>query len=101
MTLQILIHQQILLYHSKPSGQLSGTLVSDSELLRIPSMWLYNGRRHILINGSLNLLTGYLEDVKLREFVDWSEIYPEQYKLMTEDNYDVLTEDGSTVIIGQ
>lgn len=98
--LQVLIAQQILLYNSKPNNLLTGTLLDEVKLLRMPSLWDYNGKNHILISGSLNLLTGYLEDVKLREYVEWSDVYPEQFKLITEDNYDVLTEDGNIVIIG-
>lgn len=98
--LQVMIAQQILLYNSKPNNLLTGTLLDEVQLLRLPSLWDYNGKSHMLISGSLNLLTGYLEDVKLREYVEWGDLYPEQFKLITEDNFDVLTEDESTVIIG-
>lgn len=98
--LQVMIAQQILLYNSKPNNLLTGTLLDEVQLLRLPSLWDYNGKNHMLISGSLNLLTGYLEDVKLREYVEWGDLYPEQFKLITEDNFDVLTEDESTVIIG-
>lgn len=98
--LQVLIAQQILMYNSKPNNLLTGTLVSEDDMMRLPGIWSYDGKKHILISGSLDLLTGYLEDVKLREYVEWKEIYPDQYDLMTEDGYDVLTEDGYDIIVG-
>lgn len=98
--LQVLIAQQILMYNSKPNNLLSGTLVSEDKMLRLPGIWTYNNKNHILISGSLDLLTGYLEDVKLREYDMFDDIYPEQYNLITEDSANVLTEDSKTVVIG-
>ena len=98
--LQVLIAQQVLMYNSKPNNLLTGTLVSDSELLRLSSLWSYNGKKHILISGTMNFTTGHLEDVKLREYLPWSELYPEQYKLLTEDGAELRTEANQKIIIG-
>lgn len=98
--LQVLIAQQILLYNSKPNNLINGTLVSEDRMLRLPGIWTYNNKKHNLISGSLDLITGYLEDVKLREFVEWSDIYPETYLLITEDAQNVLTEDSQLIYIG-
>jgi hypothetical protein len=68
-------------------------------MLRLPGIWTYNGKNHILISGSLDLLTGYLEDVKLREYVRWPELYPEDFNLLTESSEYVLTEDNEKVVI--
>ena len=97
--LQVLIAQQILLYNSKPNNMLTGTLLDAVEVLKVPSLWEYNGKKHILISGSLDLLTGHLEDVKLREYVRWPELYPDDFYLMTEDDQNVLTEDSNKVVI--
>lgn len=97
--LQVLIAQQILLYNSKPNNLLTGTLVFEDKMLRLPGIWTYNGKNHILISGSLDLLTGYLEDVKLREYVRWPELYPEDFNLLTESSEYVLTEDNEKVVI--
>ena len=97
--LQVMIAQQILLYNSKPNNLLTGTLLDEVQLLRMPSLWDYNGKSHMLISGSLNLLTGYLEDVKLREYVRWPELYPDDFYLMTEDDQNVMTEDNNKVVI--
>ena len=97
--LQVLIAQQILLYNSKPNNLLTGTLVSEDKMLRLPGIWAYNGKNHILISGSLDLLTGYLEDVKLREYVRWPELYPEDFNLLTESSEYVLTEDNEKIVI--
>lgn len=98
--LQVMIAQQILLYNSKPNNLLTGTLLDEAQLLRLPSLWDYNGKSHMLISGGLNLLTGFLEDVKLREYVDWGNVFPDQYKLTTEDSLDVLTENGVNIVVG-
>ena len=97
--LQALIAQQILLYNSKPNNLLTGTLVSD-DLLRLPGIWSYEGKNHILISGSLDLLTGYLEDVKLREYVEWGDLYPEQHNLLTEEGDNLVTDSDDKIIIG-
>ena len=97
--LQVMIAQQILLYNSKPNNLLTGTWLDDVQLLRMPSLWDYNGKNHMLISGNLNLLTGYLEDVKLREYVRWPELYPDDFYLMTEDDQNVMTEDSNKVVI--
>ena len=97
--LQVLIAQQILLYNSQPNNLLTGTLLDAVEVLKVPSLWEYNGKKHILISGSLDLLTGHLEDVKLREYVRWPELYPDDFYLMTEDDQNVLTEDSNKVVI--
>lgn len=97
--LQVLVAQQILLYNSKPNNLLTGTLVSDEKMLRLPGIWTYNDKNHILISGSLDLLTGYLEDVKLREYLRWPELYPDDFYLMTEDDQNVVTEGNNKVVI--
>ena len=97
--LQVLIAQQILLYNSQPNNLLTGTLLDAVEVLKVPSLWEYNGKKHILISGSLDLLTGHLEDVKLREYVRWPELYPDDYYLYTEASQNVLTEENNNVII--
>ena len=98
--LRVLIAQQILLYNSKPNNLLTGVLVSEDKMLRLPGIWTYNGKNHIMISGSLDFLTGYLEDVRLREYTRYNNVYPEQFKLTTEDSSDVLTEDSETIVIG-
>lgn len=98
--IQTLIGQQILLYNSKPNNLLTGTLLAEGDMVKLNSLWRFNDKLHILTGGSLDLLSGYIEDAQLREYVEWGELYPEPYKLITEDGYDVLTENSEIVIIG-
>ena len=97
--LRVLIAQQHLLYRSRPNNLLTGTLVHEKKLLKIPSLWSFKDKNHILISGRLNYLTGYLEDVKLREYARWPELYPDDFYLQTEAGDNVLTEDEQNVLI--
>jgi hypothetical protein len=99
--LQVLIAQQILLYNSKPNNLLTGTLVSEDKMLRLPGIWTYNGKKHVLISGSLDLITGYLEDVKLREYVEWGQIYPDEGIFITEIGQNVNSENDKLISIGK
>lgn len=99
--LQVLIAQQILLYNSKPNNLLTGTLVSEDKMLRLPGIWTYNGKKHVLISGSLDLITGYLEDVKLREYVEWGQMYPDEGIFITEIGQNVNSENDKLISIGK
>ena len=61
-----LIHQQILPYYAKPNNLLSGELATENPTFN--SLYEWNGKLHILMSGALNLLTGRMENVMLREF---------------------------------
>ena len=98
--LQVLVAQQILLYNSKPNNILTGSLVAEGEIMRFPVLWRYGNRNHILVSGTMDLLTGYLEDVKLMEYKEWKDLYPDDYYFVTEFNEQVMTEDNNNVIIG-
>ena len=65
----------------------------------MPSLWSYKDKNHILISGRLNYLTGYLEDVKLREYARWPELYPDDFYLQTEAGDNLLTEDDQNILI--
>lgn len=99
--LQVLVAQQILMYNSKPNNILTGSLIAEGEILRFPAIWKYGGRNHILVSGTMDLLTGHLEDVKLMEYVDWKDLYPDDHYFMTETSDQILTEENTKVIIGK
>ena len=99
--LQVLVAQQILMYNSKPNNILTGSLIAEGEILRFPAIWKYGGRNHILVSGTMDLLTGHLEDVKLMEYVDWKDLYRDDYYFMTETSDQILTEENTKVIIGK
>ena len=97
--LRVLIAQQLLLYNSQPNNLLTGTLLDENKVLKMPSLWSYRDKNHILTSGRLNYLTGHLEDVKLREYVRWPELYPDDFYLQMESGENVLTEDDQNVLI--
>jgi hypothetical protein len=72
--LAALIHKQLLCYHSKPNNVLSGTIV-NGELSNLRVIWMWNEKKHLMIGGTLNYLTGNIENAVLREFVTYEEMW--------------------------
>ena len=67
--LSILIHQQTLAFHAKPNNILTGELRdAGGTFPDFRSIWRWNGKDHLLISGTLNILTGRMESAMLREF---------------------------------
>ena len=64
--LSVLIHQQILAYYAKPNNLLTGELVVDNPVFNAQYRW--KGKNHIITSGTLNVLSGRMENVTLREF---------------------------------
>lgn len=64
--LPVLIHQQMLAYYSKPNNVLTGELATSNPLFN--ALYEWNGKKHILTSGALNILTGRMENAVLREF---------------------------------
>jgi hypothetical protein len=56
----------------------------------------------VLVSGQLDLMSGFIEDAKLREYLDWEKLWPAEGYLLTEDeaNY-VISNDGSRILIGK
>lgn len=72
--LAVLVHKQLLCYHSKPNNLLSGTIVNAS-LVDPRTIWTWKGKEHLLLSGSLNILTGHIDGAVLREFRHYSEMW--------------------------
>ena len=64
--LSTLIHQQLLAYYSKPNNVLTGELATPNPLFN--ALYEWQGKKHILTSGALNVLSGRMENVVLREF---------------------------------
>lgn len=64
--LSVLIHQQILAYYAKPNNLLTGELVVDNPVFN--ALYRWKGKNHIITSGTLNILSGRMENVTLREF---------------------------------
>lgn len=68
-----LIHQQILAYHAKPNNVLSGELSCEDPVFNAIYQW--QGRDHYLISGTLNVLTGRMENAVLREYMRYDHMW--------------------------
>jgi hypothetical protein len=64
--LSVLIHQQILAFYSKPNNVLTGELVTKDPTF--DALYKWNGKDHLLMSGTLNILSGHMENAVLREF---------------------------------
>lgn len=71
--LGILIHQQILAYYSKPNNVLSGELATKDPLFN--ALYEWNDKKHLLTSGALNIITGRMENVILREFTRYDHMW--------------------------
>ena len=74
-----LIHQQLLCWHSEPNNLLTGEIACLDPTFN--ALYEWNGKRHYLISGTLNCLTGRMEGATLREFERYDrlwETYAEQ-----------------------
>ena len=71
--LPVLIHQQMLAYYSKPNNVLTGELATSNPLFN--ALYEWNGKKHILTSGALNILTGRMENAVLREFIRYDRIW--------------------------
>lgn len=104
-SLQAIIAQQILMYYSQPNSLITGTLVADAKkdkMLDFNTLWSWHGKKFALISGQLDLLTGFIERSRLREFKDWEVIWPAEGLLITEDgaNY-VISQSGDKFKVGK
>ena len=72
--LPVHIHKQLLCYHAKPNNLISGTIV-NSGTMGLSCNWLWRGKEHILMSGSLNLINGHMEGAVLREFKRYEDMW--------------------------
>ena len=68
-----LIHQQLLCWHSKPNNLLTGEIACDDPTFS--ALYEWGGKRHYLISGTLNCLTGRMEGATLREFERYDRLW--------------------------
>ena len=82
--LPVHIHKQLLCYHAKPNNLISGTIV-NSGTMGLSCNWLWRGKEHILMSGSLNLINGHMEGAVLREFKRYEDMWKEEPPLYFEN----------------
>jgi hypothetical protein len=79
ISLSRLIHQQLLAFYAKPNNILTGELAIDDPVFN--ALYKWNNQQHLLTSGSLNIISGRMENVTLREFYRYDhmwEVWPEQ-----------------------
>ena len=69
----VLVHQQLLAYYSKPNNILTGELAIDNPVFN--ALYRWNNRLHLIASGALNMLTGRMENVILREFMRYDHLW--------------------------
>jgi hypothetical protein len=76
ISLSRLIHQQLLAYYAEPNNVLTGELLDKGGTFPdFCSLWEWNGKLHMLMSGSLNILTGRMEGATLRGFRKYSDMW--------------------------
>lgn len=91
--LSVLLHQQLLAYYSKPNNVLTGELASSDPVFN--ALYEWNGKKHLLTSGSLNVLTGRMENAVLREFTR----YDHMWETWLETDVVEAPQEGGTFIV--
>lgn len=71
--LSVLIHQQLLAYYSKPNNVLTGELVTEDPTF--DALYEWQGKLHLLTSGTLNIVTGRMENAILREYIRYDRLW--------------------------
>ena len=71
--LSVLIHQQLLAYYAKPNNVLTGELATIDPMFN--ALYEWKGTKHLLTSGAINILTGRMENVILREFMRYDHMW--------------------------
>lgn len=67
-------HLQLLCYHAKPNNILSGTIL-NADVTNHAMVYRWKGTEHLLVSGTLNLISGYIENAVLREFTRYEDMW--------------------------
>lgn len=67
-------HLQLLCYHAKPNNILRGTIV-NADVTDMQVIWMWHGAEHMLVSGTLDLISGYIENAVLREFARYEDMW--------------------------
>ena len=67
-------HLQLLCYHAKPNNILRGTIV-NADVADMQVIWMWHGAEHMLVSGTLDLISGYIENAVLREFARYEDMW--------------------------
>lgn len=101
MPLAMVVHKQILMYHSRTSNILNGTLM-DATLgdPRFDDIYTWRGIDFLLTGGSLDMLTGYINNATLRDFVRYEDLWMTEDTLKFDKDSIAVPANGGSVSIG-
>lgn len=71
--LPVLMHQQLLPYYAQPNNVLTGELATVEP--RFNALYEWNGVKHMLVSGVLNVISGRMENVVLRQFMRYDHMW--------------------------
>ena len=74
MQLAVYNHLQLLCYHNRPNNVISGTIV-NGDVTDPAVLWGWGAEDHILVSGSMNFLTGHIENAVLRSFMLYDDLW--------------------------
>lgn len=95
--LAVLIHQQMLAYYSKPNNMLTGELRDKEGIFPdFTSLWRWSGVYHLLTSGTLNILTGAIENATLREFKRYDHMWE---TWVEQENYEIDYSHSRSIIL--
>jgi hypothetical protein len=73
--LSVLMHLEMLTYYSRPMDELSGELICENNNAQFKSLYIWKDKPYILTSGSLNILTGQVQNAVLREFIRYDHMW--------------------------
>lgn len=91
--LSVLLHQQLLAYYAKPNNVLTGELATSNPAFN--ALYEWNGKKHLLMSGALNALTGRMENAVLREFTR----YDHMWETWPETDVVEVGQEGGAVVV--
>lgn len=68
-------HQQLLAFHASPNNVLTGELVSVDLENPFRTLYMWRDVEHMLVSGTLNVLTGRMENAVLRSFTRYENMW--------------------------
>ena len=101
MPLAMIVHKQILMYHSRTSCILTGTIrdVTSGDP-RFNNIYLWQDRKFLLTGGTLDLLTGHVNNATLRDYEEYEYLWLLENTLKFDRDSLSVPAEGGVLTIG-
>ena len=101
MPLAMIVHKQILMYHSRTSSILTGTIrdVTSGDP-RFDNIYIWEGRKFLLTGGTLDMLTGHVNNATLRDYEEYEDLWLLENTMKFDRNSVSAPAGGGTVSVG-